>query len=281
MFRALSLLPLPILYAVFGVVALGLRLAGWRRGLMLAALGRCLPDLPAAERQRLVRLSYSYLGELAAEVLHAPRMSRGEVAAGLRFENPEVVQQALGGGRRVLLLAAHHCNWEWLLLACSTAFEKPLHAAYKPASWPPADRALKSMRSHFGATMVPAKTLITHMLEQRGKVKLLALLADQSPPAVSEHQAWLPFFGQETAFFTGPGWIGARMGFEPLFIAMRREGRGRYVARLVPLVAPGTRADAAQIIAAYVNALEAQVRAHPAQYFWAYNRWKRARGLYE
>jgi len=253
-FRALSLLPLPILYAVFGVVALGLRLAGWRRGLMLAALGRCLPDLPAAERQRLVRLSYSYLGELAAEVLHAPRMSRGEVAAGLRFENPEVVQQALGGGRRVLLLAAHHCNWEWLLLACSTAFEKPLHAAYKPASWPPADRALKSMRSHFGATMVPAKTLITHMLEQRGKVKLLALLADQSPPAVSEHQAWLPFFGQET---------------------------GRYVARLVPLVPPGTRADAAQIIAAYVTALEAQVRAHPAQYFWAYNRWKRARGLYE
>ena len=31
----------------------------------------------------------------------------------------------------------------------------------------------------------------------------------------------------------------------------------------------------------YVTALEAQVRAHPAQYFWAYNRWKRARGLYE
>lgn len=281
MFRALSLLPLTVLYAVFGAAAFVLRMVRWRRELMDEALGRCQPGLSPAERSRLVRASYAYVGELAAEALHAMRIPCRQLEARLRFENPELVHQALQDGRRVLLLAAHHCNWEWLLLGCSAVFREPLHAAYKPASWPPADRALLAMRSRFGAAMVPAKALVNYLFQQRGQVRLLALVADQSPPALREHQVWLRFFGQETAFFGGPGWIGARMGYQPYFIAMRREGRGRYVARFVPLVADGARSGPEQILAAYVQALEAQVRAHPAEYFWAYNRWKRARGLYE
>ena len=112
-------------------------------------------------------------------------------------------------GKRVMLLAAHHCNWEWLLLRCSTAFGAPLTAAYKPVSREPADRALTAMRSRFGATLVPAKRVVQHLIEQRGSVKLLALVADQSPPASSDQQSWRPFFGEETAFFRGP-WLDRR-----------------------------------------------------------------------
>ena len=71
------------------------------------------------------------------------------------------------------------------------------------------------------------------------------------------------------------------MGFQPVFIATRREGRGRYVARFELLVTPGERVDPGQILSAYVKALETHVRAHPEQYFWAYNRWKRPRRLYD
>ncbi|MGB5104190.1 MAG: lysophospholipid acyltransferase family protein, partial [Steroidobacteraceae bacterium] len=179
------------------------------------------------------------------------------------------------------LIAAHHCNWEWLVQRCSVAFGAPLVAAYKPASWTQADRTLGFLRARFGAEMVPAGRLVNLLLERRGRVDLLAMVADQSPPAGSEQQAWLPFFGQPTAFFPGPGWIAARMGYEPYFVAMHREGRGRYTARLVPLLGPAERPEPGLILAAYVAALEAQVRAHPAQYLWAYNRWKRPRRLYD
>jgi KDO2-lipid IV(A) lauroyltransferase len=208
-------------------------------------------------------------------------LSPEELASRLRFDNPEAVEEALRGGKRVMLLAAHHCNWEWLLLRCSTAFGVPLVAAYKPASRERADRELSAMRSRLGATMVPAKRIVQHLLEQRGAVRLLALVADQSPAASSDQQSWRPFFGQETAFFRGPGWIGARMGYQPFYIAMRRESRGRYAVRFVPLLAAGERPDPDRILEAYVRALETQVRAHPVQYFWAYNRWKRTRRLYD
>ena len=281
MLRALSLLPLPLLYAVFGALAFLARVVGWRAGLVRDGLARCLPDAAPDERRRIARDFYRYLGELVAEAVHGAGIDEAELADRLRFENREAVDAALAGGKRVILLAAHHCNWEWLLLRCSTDFGVPLVAAYKPASRERANRALSGMRSRLGATMVPAKQIVQYLIEQRGGVKLLALVADQSPAASSDQQSWLPFFGRETAFFRGPGWIGAKMGYQPFFIAMRLERRGRYVARFVPLIQAGERADPDRIVEAYVRALETQVRAHPAQYFWAYNRWKRARRLYD
>ena len=62
-----------------------------------------------------------------------------------------------------------------------------------------------------------------------------------------------------------------------MFVAMRPDGPGRYVARFLPLSAPGEQLDADGILRAYVRELEHQIRRHPARYFWAYNRWKRPR----
>jgi Kdo2-lipid IVA lauroyltransferase/acyltransferase len=278
--KALSILPLPVLYVVFGAAAFVARIVGWRRGYVRSGIARCLPGATEAERERVASRFYGYLGELVAEAVHGARISQDELIARLRFENEGVVAEALGDGKRVLLLTAHHCNWEWLLLRCSTAFGTPLVAAFKPASRERADVELTAMRSRFGATMVAAKQVVNHLVAQRGAVKLLALVADQSPAAGNEQQSWLDFFGTETGFFAGPGWISARMGYLPIYIEMRREGRGRYVARFVPLLAPGERADPQRTLEAYVRAVEASVRREPAWYFWAYNRWKRSRPVY-
>jgi KDO2-lipid IV(A) lauroyltransferase len=106
------------------------------------------------------------------------------------------------------------------------------------------------------------------------------MLADQSPAAGNKEQAWLEFFGQQTSFYRGPGWIGAKLGYTVFLAAMRREGRGRYAVRFTELAMPGARWEPEQLLQAYVRALESHVRAYPEQYFWAYNRWKREKPLY-
>jgi KDO2-lipid IV(A) lauroyltransferase len=281
MLRVLSLLPLPLLQALLAPLARLLWLVGWRRGFVHEGLARCLPEVDASQRRRLARDFYTYLGRLVAEVVHGARIEAPDLERRLRFEDDEVVRAALASGKRVLLLAGHHCNWEWLLLRCSSAFGEPLTAAYKPASREAPDRWLRELRSRYGAAMVPARDLVQHLIERRGAVRLLAMVADQSPSAKNEQQVWLPFFGQDTAFFQGPGWIAAKMGYLPVFVALRPDGRGRYVARFVPLAAAGERLAPEPLLRAYVGALEEQVRAFPAQYFWAYNRWKRAKRLYD
>jgi KDO2-lipid IV(A) lauroyltransferase len=282
-FRILALLPFPVLRALFGFVAICVRVGGWRRKLIDQHLALCLAEQPLAARRRIARGFYGYLGELVAEVVHGERISGERLAERVVFENPEAVQSVLDGGQRVMILAAHHCNWEWLLLRCSVAFGEPLVAAYKPPGLKSGDRALQRMRSRFGATMVPAKQIVQHLLEQRGKARLLALVADQSPAASNEQQVWLPFLGQQTAFFRGPGWIAARMGYTVFLAAMRREREGHYAVRFVALTpeASGSRRDPDDVLRAYATALEAHVREHPAEYFWAYRRWKRSKRLYE
>ena len=283
MFRILALLPFPVLRALFGFVAFCVRLGGWRRKVIDQHLARCLADMPLAGRDRIAGGFYGYLGELVAEVVHAERITSERLAERVVFDNPEAVQSVLDAGQRVMILAAHHCNWEWLLLRCSVAFGEPLVAAYKPPGLKSGDRALQRMRSRFGATLVPAKQIVQYLLEQRGKVRLLALVADQSPAASNDQQVWLPFFGQQIAFFRGPGWIATRMGYTVFLAAMRREREGHYAVRFVELKseASGSHRDPDDILRAYATVLEAHVRQHPVEYFWAYRRWKRSKRLYE
>jgi KDO2-lipid IV(A) lauroyltransferase len=198
----------------------------------------------------------------------------------VRFDDTERVAAALRGQRRVLILSAHHANWEWLLLRCSTGFEAPLTAVYRPLFDARLDRYARSVRQRFGCTMVRTDAIVQHLLERRGGVRLLAMLADQSPAVTSEQQAWPQFFGQPTAFHRGPGWIASKLDYAPYFAAMRRERRGHYVVDLVALSPGGQPAGPDVVVEAYVRALEAHVRRHPEQYFWAYNRWKREKPLY-
>jgi KDO2-lipid IV(A) lauroyltransferase len=273
--RLLSLLPLPVLYALCGGLAWIARVAGWRRRLVVDGLTLCLPGRPPAEMRGHVGEFYAGLGRVIAEFLHGARMSVEQFEERLRFEDDAVVRDALAGGRRVLLVAGHHCNWEWLHLECSRRFGEQAVAPYKPISRDSADRSVRAIRSRFGAIMVPAREVGPYLVARRRQVRLIAMLADQSPSAKSDKQVWLPFFGRDTSFFQGPGWIGEKLRFEPVFVAMSPAGRGRYVARFVPLAAPGERLDAEQILRAYVRELERQILRHPALYFWAYNRWKR------
>jgi KDO2-lipid IV(A) lauroyltransferase len=272
---------LGVLYAALGGVAWLVRAFGWRRDLVQRHLARCLPELEPARRRDIEAGFYRHLGQLVAEVLAQRFFGPDALAQRVRFENPELVRDCLQApAGRALILSSHHANWEWLLLRCSTEFNEPLTAAYKPTRREGVDGLLRRQRERFGCTMVKAQALVPHLLEQRGKVRLLAMLADQSPSARSEQQTWLEFFGQPTSFFRGPGWIGSKLGFSVFLAAMHRERRGHYVVRLVQLSSASVRNEPDAILAAYTQALERHVRQYPEQYFWAYNRWKREKPLY-
>lgn len=269
------------LYAACGSVALALRVAGWRRGLIRRHLDRCLPEFEPARRRQLAHEFYSHLGQLVAEVVAQRFLTPAAFADRVRIENPEVIADVLASpSGRALILSSHHANWEWLLQRCSGAFEEPLTAAWKPTRKPALNRVLSAWRERCGCRMVRAKELVPHLLAQRGKVRLLAMLADQSPSIKNPQQAWIEYFDQPTAFFRGPGWIGAKMGYSVYLAAMRRERRGHYVVRFIEISAACKRSEPEQILAAYSAALESHVRQYPDQYFWAYNRWKREKPLY-
>jgi KDO2-lipid IV(A) lauroyltransferase len=271
---------LGLLYGVFGLVAWIARLSGWRRDLVRRQLARCLPELEPTARSTIEADHYRHIGQVAAELIGQRFLDRESFATRVRLEQDAPLQSMLAGRGRVLILSAHHSNWEWLLQRLATTFGESLTAAYKPTRRAWVDERLRALRERLGGRMIKAQELVPHLLAQRGQVRLLAMLADQSPAATSDQQSWLEFFGQPTSFYGGPGWIGAKLGYTVVFAAMHRERRGHYALRFVELAAAGSRQEPEQILVAYARALEQHVREYPAEYLWIYNRWKREKPLY-
>ena len=191
----------------------------------------------------------------------------------------EQARALLAQGQSVLLVAAHQCNWEWMLLALSLELGYPLDAAYKPLvdSW--AEREMKKLRSRFGSRLVPAKELLADIIKRGKVVRAIAMVADQEP-TTSEHKHWTRFLNRDTAFYMGPEEIARVTRFPVFFIGMRRTARGLYEMSFTPLAAPGRVIAARRAHRALRAPGRAQIRASPPDWPWSHKRWRLKKSLY-
>ena len=184
----------------------------------------------------------------------------------------------------MVLLAAHFCNWEWLLLTAGTQLGIPIDAVYKPQKVAFFDRFLREGRARFGGNPIPAENFLREVMKRKGEARAYALVADQTPQK-REEKHWSHFLNQDTAFFVGADKIARILKAPVLFVSMRRERKGFYSARLSLLAAPpyerGLDGDSgAEIIERYARMLEDEIRASPADWLWIHRKWKYAKPLY-
>src|SRR6185503_14913365 len=114
--RLLSLLPLGVLYVLSDCLYVAIyHIWRFRRQLSLSNLRHSFPDKSPAELERICRQAYRNACALIAEVLKGSVLSAQELRRRVRIVNPEAIEEFTGAGQSVVLLASHHCNWEWLL----------------------------------------------------------------------------------------------------------------------------------------------------------------------
>lgn len=279
--RALAAIPFPVWYATGSAFAwLAEYLLHYRRKVIDSQLERCFPEMSAARRAVVRRDFYRNFADVSVESLKALSISAEELRRRVSLEGIELMRDEIRAGRSVIIATSHNANWEWTLLILSLEFGYPLDAAYKPLHDEWADRMFLTIRSRFGANMIPAKRLLRHVLRSRKQPRGIAMVADQAPLS-SAVKYFTTFFGQETAFFMGPEAIARAGKCAMLFVAVERTSRGHYAVRLEPLVAAGEKLPEGGMIDRYVQRVEAQIRAHPADWLWAYRRWKVRRGVHD
>lgn len=273
--EGLARLPLASLYRLGAVLAfVANRLFHWRRELAMANIARSFPALSAVERRRILDASYRNLGDLIAEILWSRRASRAELAERVTVENAELVNAETRAGRSVLLMTAHFCNWEWQVLAGNLALDSPMFPVYKPQRADALDRFLRDTRSRFGGEPIPHKELTRRLVRARSEAHVYALVADQTPTP-DEPKHWTTFLNQDSAFFVGADAIARILKAPVMFVHMRRVARGRYVMRVSRLASPPYRhGPSTGVIESYARALEAEIRASPADWLWVHRKWK-------
>jgi KDO2-lipid IV(A) lauroyltransferase len=279
--RAVAHLPLPLLYGIAGILGwLSVHVYPHREHVVRENLTKAFPDYDEGRLRAVIAAYYLSFAQMLVEIVKSAVMPADEIRRRVRAVNLGPVRQLLDEGQSVLLVAAHQCNWEWMLLALSLELGYPVDAAYKPLvdSW--AEREMKKLRSRFGSRLVPAKELLADIIKRRDVVRAVAMVADQEP-TTSEHKHWTRFLNRDTAFYMGPEEIARVTRFPVFFLGLKRIARGEYEMSLTPLAARGETLSGGELTERYVQLVEAQIRAAPPDWPWSHKRWKLKKGLYQ
>ena len=270
----LASLPYPLLHALAATLAwiarvpLRFRVRYGRENLQ-----RCFPAMTQRELRRAMARHYRAIADTVLEMTKLATMSEAELRERVTLRGAELVHAELAAGRSVMLLSAHQGNWEWLLQRAVVEFRSTPHfGAYKPLRNARFDRDLLWLRQRFGARLVAAKGLIRPLLRVKGP-HAVAMLADQVP-LTSPSRIWLPFMGQQTAFYPGPAEMARRFGYSSFFFSMRPTGPARYAVTAQPLALASEEVSVEEFTRRYAAMLEEQLRERPWDWAWGHRRWK-------
>lgn len=278
--RALSRLPLPVLYGLAWLVYfLVYRVFRARRRVVESNLRRSFPDMGEEAITRLSRRVYRNFADVLVEMLCSLNLPEEEFRARVEFSGDDAVRTDLEGGRPVLLLMAHQCNIEWLLLAACLRFRQPVEAVYRPLANPAIEKLMREAYTRFGGRIIDDRSVVRSIAKRRTEPRIVTLISDQLPN-VKDDSYWTTFLNQETGFFMAPGNIARFTGYPVYFATMNRRCRGHYDVAFRKISEPPC-PDAGVVMRAYVRAVEEQILAAPEDWFWMHRRWKRQRVMYQ
>ena len=274
LFYAMAWMPLLFLQALGGAVGWWLWVIGSsRKRVALRNISRCMPELSAAEQQRIVRAS---LGHEFRTYIETARVWVGPGALVKRsvreWRGIGLLEAAFAQGKGVILLTLHQGAFEAVAIPMSATF--PFYGLYKPQRGFLNELSLKGRR-RFGGRMVIAEAGV-----RRAALPLLAegqgvyYMPDHDPP--EGRGIYVPFMGQAAHTPTLIARLVKESGAPVVFMFGERLPWARgYIAHY--LAAPdGIDSDDVETATAAMNrGLEACVRACPEQYWWGYKRFRR------
>jgi KDO2-lipid IV(A) lauroyltransferase len=273
-------LPLPVLYLLADCLYVFIyHIWRFRRGLSLSNIRNSFPGKSKTEVEAIARQSYRNACHLIAEILKAASIGAADLHSRVRVSNFSVLEPWIKSGQPVVLLASHHCNWEWLLQASCLELGISVDAVYKPLRVAAIDRFMLAARARFGGNPIAVKDFLIEVLKRRKGARIIALVADQTPLA-SEEKHWTRFLHQDTAFFVGADKIARILKAPVFFVGMRRVRRGHYAAELQLLAEPPYSRDGTDIIERYARIAETHIASHPGDWLWMYRKWKYRKPFY-
>jgi KDO2-lipid IV(A) lauroyltransferase len=273
LFRALGLLPFPLLWALgMGLGRLAGRLALSRRRVALRNLEICLPELTARERRRIASRHFGYLGVAALTQGLVWGASRRRLARLVRIRHRERFEELRARRRNLIVMVPHFIGLE-LGGAAFTALVHPGMYMYQKIRNPVIDAQMRASRARFGALPVERQDDLRALVRRiRGGTPFF-YLPDQD--AGRRRGIFVPFCGVPAATVPTLGRF-ARMAdaaVVPTYARYLPWGRGLELIFDPPLTRFPT-GDPATDATRMNQVIEARVRSMPAQYFWVHRRFK-------
>jgi len=239
-------------------------------------LALAFPELPADERRRLLRASFSNLGRLFGVFSHFANDSRETLKNFVRPEGLDHLKAAQKSGRGVILFTGHIGAWELSSFALSL-FGHPLSFLVRRIDNPKMEALVDRDRKRLGNRTIDKRAAAREMLQILQGGGTLGILVDLN--TLDREAIFVDFFGvpASTTFIVAKLALRTGAPLLPVFAPWDKDEQ-RYVLKIdEPLVftATGDEAqDVRSLTQAYTRVVEKYVRRYPDQWLWIHRRWK-------
>jgi KDO2-lipid IV(A) lauroyltransferase len=252
------------------------RTMGRLRRVGLRNLELALPELNAAERDRILRGVFRHLGWQLVEFCRMTRYTPENTRNWIRTEGLEHYLAAQVRGKGVLVLTGHLGAWE-LSSFYHSLMGHPMGMVIRRLDNRRLDEFVNGIRCFHGNRVLHkddfARGLLTAM--RAGHTVGILMDTNMTPP----QGAFVKFFGLDACTATGLAHVARKTGAAVLPGFMLWEpGERRYVLHFGPeLEIPHTADVAADILAGTqlcAQVTESWIRRYPDQWLWIHRRWK-------
>jgi len=255
----------------------GLGRAGWlfaasRRKVALRNLELCFPELRAAERERLAREHFRWLGRSLLERGLLWYASAARLRRLIQVEGD--VQLAERSDRPVMWLAPHFMGLDVAGVSVLLFQRRKAISIYQAQSDPVMDAALRRGRLRFGNAEIFSRDQAARALVRAIK-KGDAFFNLPDMDFGTRDAAFVPFFGVPAVTLLAPSRLSKALDMvvQPVVAEILPGGRGyrvRYEAPWSDFPSNDPVADAARMN----RWIESEIRRNPAQYLWVHRRFK-------
>lgn len=289
--RLLSRLPLRVLYALASIIGwLAYAVVRYRRKVAEHNVALCFPHLTERERRTIVRQFYTHLADIVVEAVWFGGCSKERLRKQRLIDmlNPEVLTQMSEGGRSVMILSSHHCNWETIggiLNYNYTDHPSPLSEqnvviAYKALRSKRWDDFMQRNRTavlddaeHYEGCL-ESRQILPYAIRHRHEQKFYIFITDQRPYKAAKGSLPVTFLGQSCHTMAAAASLAQHFGYAVVYQRMRATSRGHYTMEFIPLAADASQSTPQDIMNQYYDLLTADITSQPEQYLWTHKRFK-------
>lgn len=226
-------------------------------------------DPGARELARRVRQTYRYFGKYLVDFFRYARLDTAELERRVAMPERALLEDTFRQGKGVIILTAHLGNWE-LGGAILSALGFPVNAVVKPERMPRLNRLMQQQREQRGLRLLPLGHSALSLLRCLKRGEIVALLADRD---FTRHHMTMNLFGKPVGLPLGAAWLSLQSGAPILPAFLIREPDDTFRLRLHPPWWPGAGTTLADLMARLRDALQAEIAAHPEQWFIFHDFW--------
>ena len=244
----------------------------YRKKVVEMNIRNSFPKLSEKELIQIKNRFYNNFCDIFFETIKSYTITKKHLFNSVKFKNIDIINHHVLNKERVVVLTSHQCNWEWLAISAEVNLKSTLHFIYKKLRNRSFDEIMFKSRSQFGSVLIESKDAISKLKDNLDEVKVLGIIADQSPNKKNRIE-WAKMLNQDTAFFDSISYIPIITNSIVYYASMVRESRGKYVVEFIKISSPPY-TNKKSIIKEYAAQLEDQINQNPGDWLWSHKRWK-------